>query len=415
MVPESLKISSTSVLIVALSKVNLFNIFESLLTLISPYSHSNAAYIIYLSVVFIADIVLFVAYRPRLRKSIWCVYFCILLWGSIGFLQILLLGFDISAFYFFIFCYDAILWTGVVVSERKTDEFWGKYSSFIFFFSIANLVIVFTTMFLRGSLVNIGTGTYQSYSYICAYCFGMIGFCFHFNRTFREKHKNAWALLPFLFVATILPGGRGAFVLLVLYSIFLLYYLIKGEKPINLKFTPVQIVIALALFFVCVFLLTYYYNSYKWLLQSGLERAVSFIDFSDFTIDLDNTSNRDYVYENALHVIGENPLFGIGIYGYNYDSGWGQYPHNIILELLMQYGIVLGVAAIVFFVYIELSVVLSKDHLIKGLSLFPLTSLMFSGSYTSTVMFWFVVMYFLTSKMSNVPLVDGVYIEEHSL
>ena len=81
----------------------------------------------------------------------------------------------------------------------------------------------------------------------------------------------------------------------------------------------------------------------------------------------------------------------------------------------MQYGIVLGVAAIVFFVYIELSVVLSKDHLIKGLSLFPLTNLMFSGSYTSTVMFWFVVMYFLTSKMSNVPLVDGAHIEEHSL
>lgn len=392
------KINSSAVLVAIVFKVYIFNIFESILTLISSYSHSNIAYIGYLSVFFVADVLLFIIYRPRLGKAIWIGYFVVFLWGVIGFCQILLLGFDVSAFYFFVFCYDVILWCGVVVSEKKMDSFWHYYSSCIYILSITTLVVVFITLVKTRSLSTIGTGTYQSYSYLCAYCFGMVGFSYRFNQQFRNTHKYAWVLLPFLFLATILPGGRGAFVLLVLYFGFFIMYCLKQKRRRNYKLPLIQLLWGLFFLALCVFLLTNYYNDYKDFLKSGFERAIDFIDFSNLTIDMSGTSGRGPAYENALRIIREKPLFGIGIYGYNYDAVWPQYPHNIILEILMQYGIILGAVVIVFLGYVEISIIFSKNYLMKGLSFFPAVNLMFSGSYTANVLFWFVVVWFCFSK-----------------
>lgn len=393
------KIDSAAVLAATVFKVYIFNTFESILTLVSSYSHSNIAYIGYLSAFFIADIILFIFYRPRLNKAIWIIYIGAFLWGLVGFSQILILGFDVSAFYFFVFCYDVILWCGVVVSEKKIDVFWNYYSSCIYILSITSLAIVFITLVKAGSLSSIGTGSYQSYSYLCAYCFGMVGFSYRFNPQFRNTHKYAWVLLPFLFLATILPGGRGAFILLLLYLGFFIIYNLKHKMRRNYKFTLVQFLLGFMFLVLCIFLLIYYYDVYKNFLKSGFERAVEFIDFSSFSIDMSGTSGRGLVYENALKIIRENPLFGIGIYGYNYDAVWPQYPHNIILEILMQYGIILGAAVIVVLGYIEFSIMFSKNYMMKGLSLFPVVNLMFSDSYTDNVLFWFVVMWFCFSKI----------------
>lgn len=396
-----LNVNPPAVLLISLSKTSFFFIFESLLTLISPYKHSRVAYIVYLALVFSGSVVAFFLYRPKLSKALWASYFLFFLWGILGFCQVLWLGFDLSALYFFVLCFDAILWTGVVVSENGMEQFWEYYSKFILFFSLMNLFILFSTMLRTGSLREIGTGNYQSYSYDCAYCFGMLGFYYLFDKYFVSKHKYAWLLLPVLFIATIFPGGRGGFVLLCLYFLFFVFYIVFRKRVRLTAMSPIQIGLIIFFIIIGIVVLIVYFDTVKGFLQSGITRALEFIDFSNMTINMAGTSGRDLVYSNAIKIIREHPIFGIGIYGYNYDSVWPQYPHNIILELLMQYGIPLGVVLVILLAYVEISLVLSKEYLMKGLSFFPVVNLMFSGSYTSNVLFWFVVMWFIASKVKT--------------
>ena len=66
-----LNVNPPVLLLISLSKVSFFSIFESLLTLISPYKHSRVAYIVYLALVFSGSVVAFFLYRPKLSKALW--------------------------------------------------------------------------------------------------------------------------------------------------------------------------------------------------------------------------------------------------------------------------------------------------------------------------------------------------------
>ena len=57
----------------------------------------------------------------------------------------------------------------------------------------------------------------------------------------------------------------------------------------------------------------------------------------------DSASARMQMYSQALDIWAEHPIFGAGIGGWPVLSGWGDqrmYPHNMILEVLSEFGIV---------------------------------------------------------------------------
>lgn len=64
---------------------------------------------------------------------------------------------------------------------------------------------------------------------------------------------------------------------------------------------------------------------------------------------------RDEIYQKAISLIGDNWLTGLGIYGDRVNME-GEYCHNIVLEILLDYGVLIGMllVLVLFFTLIRL-------------------------------------------------------------
>jgi O-antigen ligase len=112
---------------------------------------------------------------------------------------------------------------------------------------------------------------------------------------------------------------------------------------------------------------------------------------------------RDLLIKHSVHLIIDNPIFGVGIYhdrillatlmGAPLSEATGWYPHNLIIELLLQFGLILGGVMIVcFFLTIYRAVLKSRnnDYLDILLSFigFAFLPLLFSESYLRSGLFF---------------------------
>ena len=260
---------------------------------------------------------------------------------------------------------------------------------------------IFGSLLLTGQVRSVGVDSYQEAAYGSAFSFGMIWFYYLKSDWFRKKYKYSWCLLPLLLIATVLPGGRGAFLLVVVYTIWCIGIILRRTRVQKIKKTikPVTLFFSLAILsFVLIFL---FFNISKYLetLVSGFERAISFFDFHTMSLDFEGgSSERGPIYEHAMTMIAEQPLTGYGPYGYLYID-LAPYPHNIILEVLLQYGVVIG-ATFMFFLFIcELRFIIKAEFLQIGISFYVYVNLMFSGSYTSNSYFWFLLCFALAEML----------------
>jgi len=125
-------------------------------------------------------------------------------------------------------------------------------------------------------------------------------------------------------------------------------------------------------------------------------RTVNLIRSRDFFYD----SGRNEFYSEALRIIKRNPLVGVGMgvdriiisEQFPYGVVVGSYPHNILLELGAQYGIVVGSTMFFAVLYRLMITMKSMDnaarkimiYLVLGLTL----ELLVSSSYTSSPLSW---------------------------
>lgn len=169
------------------------------------------------------------------------------------------------------------------------------------------------------------------------------------------------------FICILVFGSRGALVAGVIY---ILYDLVKKNKR-NL------IYITIASFFV-------------------LSIAISFSDYleslgiSSRTLNLiiggglSAAEGRDDIYPKALSLIRDNWFTGLGIYGDRVNMD-GEYCHNIVLEILLDFGIIMGSLLILTFFIILINLYRKLDRPHKNILFkyfivlfFPLFA---SGSY----------------------------------
>jgi hypothetical protein len=102
-------------------------------------------------------------------------------------------------------------------------------------------------------------------------------------------------------------------------------------------------------------------------------------------------SGRDRIYEDLITEVANNPLFGIGIGGDRLLRGGG-YPHNIFLEILLNFGVFFGALIIISLcsLIIKLLFIKNKKHydiFIIWLCL-GFVHLMISGSFIIDLKFW---------------------------
>lgn len=110
------------------------------------------------------------------------------------------------------------------------------------------------------------------------------------------------------------------------------------------------------------------------------ERIFDFILKNDYF----STQSRDTIFDLTKKAVYENPYIGTGIFGDRVVTGRG-YAHNFILEILCQFGIIIGVLVLLVFFFLIIRTYIHEYHLGKDLILIiipmGLIKLMFSSSY----------------------------------
>jgi len=160
--------------------------------------------------------------------------------------------------------------------------------------------------------------------------------------------------LVFLMVAlalVIVCGSRGPLICIAIASLMLFLSKWRKKEATRFRFFSILLllIIGLVVFVVSVPILV---NAVMTLLgRSGLQgRAIEMLLNGTITDD----SGRSRINEMAYDMIRNGGLFGYGFYGDRYVIGqtwYYGYPHNVFLELLIQFGILGGSIIIIILVY----------------------------------------------------------------
>ena len=277
-----------------------------------------------------------------------------------------------------------------------------KLTEPLFIVLAVGLISAIVLPYLTGLRVRgIGGGSYQAASYYAAVCYGMLGFAaFRLNKTYRFKLFISRAgvaitvvLMCALFIVTVINGGRGAFVLLVLYTALILYWVVTNGGWTwagILRFMVAIFSASIAAGLVIDMVTT------DPILSAGWSRAVEFIGSADDgLIDLvGGSSGRDRVYEIAIKLIGESPWYGYGAF-----SHWEKatHPHNIFLDLALQFGLPIAISIVMFATILlflcarRFRVLATEQMWLLFLSLYPIINLMVSSGYFRSSVFWFCI------------------------
>lgn len=194
---------------------------------------------------------------------------------------------------------------------------------------------------------------------------------------YNEKKKHSIFFSIFLFLMVIAIGSRGAAVAFLGYVVYDLFFS-SNKKRWWVLLLGIIVIVLLPSFG-------------SFLSSIGItSRTLSMIESNDIT----NDTGRNFIQSRALQLIAEHP-FGLGIYGdrANIDA----YCHNIVLELMVDFGWIIGgvICLYGFFMLLKIYKMADKEGrnylvLITMVGLFPF---FFSGSVFQSAEPWWVIGY----------------------
>lgn len=244
-----------------------------------------------------------------------------------------------------------------------------------------NIAQTFNTDFLN----------YQSISYYSIFAFGfnmyLIVQCSNSYTRYRRYILIALAILQV--IITIMAGGRGAF---VLGCVFTLYFALK-----HITFSKLisYILIGLAVLLTINAIL-----SDNEIFKMGFERIFNFFGNTEAI----GTDNRWIRWNLAWNAFTKSPVFGHGLGSVFYEVGF--YSHNIFTDMLCEGGVVLFLIFIfVLMKFIWASqILITEDYrneiiVIVFLCSFVMNS--FSGYYLSDTGIWLSLTYVLCKNSLN--------------
>lgn len=270
---------------------------------------------------------------------------------------------------------------------------------------VASGVIVFSVIPTLAGVrtASLAGASYQALSYYSAFTFGML---LVYNTKIPTNLRFSWTkskwylglvygIMVSCVLGTLLGGGRGAFLLLIGYSLIHFFSSISIRR-LNLKSLISGFIKLIVTIFSFVFFINFFGE--KDFIQTGFERATQFIS-SDGTIDLkEGSSGRDVVYQVAIEYIDKNPIFGYGPFGFRDKT---IHAHNLFLEILLQFGIIGLILFIILIVALIVRTFKNWSVLsfwVFSLFLYPVVNLMFSGGYLNDTLFIFGISFFAIYK-----------------
>lgn len=195
----------------------------------------------------------------------------------------------------------------------------------------------------------------------------------------RKKIRDLIISITSLFMI-IMIGSRGP---LVPYILFFIIMSIKSSNFNNTKiFISRMILILLIIFF--------FFNFKNILLT--LINVMDKIGWNSRTLssllsEEVSLSGREFLFSESIKLIKEKPILGYGLFSdYFYLN---KYVHNFILELFLNYGIILGtVILVLLMILIYKSLKIDNTNMILMLILIGVVSLFYSKSYITFMPFW---------------------------
>lgn len=244
-----------------------------------------------------------------------------------------------------------------------------------------NIAQTFNTDFLN----------YQSISYYSIFAFGfnmyLIVQCSNSYTRYRRYILIALAILQV--IITIMAGGRGAFVLGYVFTLYFALKHITFSKLIS------YILIGLAVLLTINAIL-----SDNEIFKMGFERIFNFFGNTEAI----GTDNRWIRWNLAWNAFTKSPVFGHGLGSVFYEVGF--YSHNIFTDMLCEGGVVLFLIFIfVLMKFIRASqILITEDYrneiiVIVFLCSFVMNS--FSGYYLSDTGIWLSLTYVLCKNSLN--------------
>ncbi len=218
---------------------------------------------------------------------------------------------------------------------------------------------------------------YQSSSYFMSFCFAYSAFYVFF---LNDMKKNAWqkmislAVVPLVFlcaVGTIVGGGRGAFVNLLVATAFIVFRVFqRSTGKMGIKY-----IIMLAGAITVMIYLAVHYGIFD---SAGALRVAG-----SLTVD----EGRAELRRLALVSFGKSPLIGHGVGSIWWEVGF--YSHNLIADILCETGflgalVIIVTLAIIFFRLARGSKVNSLDFFLLLIYMGHMVHDMFSGYWISS-------------------------------
>ncbi|MSS44169.1 O-antigen ligase family protein [Anaerosalibacter bizertensis] len=186
----------------------------------------------------------------------------------------------------------------------------------------------------------------------------------------------------------IIMGSRGPLLSLILFWFFLAIKYIHNSKNI------VKYFITTCLFIAVIIIISLNFDIMIVKLNLILEnmgfRSRTLRIFLSNSVDF--SSGRINIYSFIVECIKERPLLGYGLAGDRVLLG-GTYPHNFFLEVLVQFGVIIGGLIIILFIYFYINGIFNnKDEVETDLALLffgiGFVQLLVSGSYLTSGNFW---------------------------
>lgn len=228
-------------------------------------------------------------------------------------------------------------------------------------------------------MILVGRIAWGGYSYNMAFSYYMLlpalGFTYCL---YRERKKIYIVPLIFAMISIIMLGSRGPLLCWVVFFLFGLYF-----SDIKLSFKCIWTVV--------IFIIFMFYKKIIMLLLPYLDelginsRSMEYFITGSLVTDL---GGRDTIYSIVIELIKQNFVFGSGI-GADL-AATGQYSHNLFLDLLLHYGVFLGISMILIIIvmmWISLSKTNDKTLWFVFFCGGFLPS-MVSGTYLSSMLLW---------------------------
>ena len=299
---------------------------------------------------------------------------------------------------FFLWSFPAIL-SGLYLTRNNIfiDAF--KYFELLMIVFTLSALYAVIFPFVEGKRFETQAGaSYQAMSYVAAIAFGLnLYFIFLGKNKYRFAFANnniyyifSICILPVQLVSVILPGGRGAAILSIVY-IFLIPALFYKSIDARSRNKIIFILVCLLLIGGVYFPALIGDNE---IAADGFQRAFQFLGANKL-IDWEGSSGRDVIYNKAVELILLKPIFGYGLFSFSDQLG-ATYSHNLVLDLLLGGGIIL-ISIVLFMFGFLVGRVKSLIRTDKQFSIvvviftYSLVSLMFSGTYLHTTELWFTI------------------------